>query len=192
SVHIPPTVNPFPQTGGVPITTPVPIYQVYTPKHSASGSIDYEHEVTAGGAMSKLHLDGNYDSGFYVNYTDANYDNNTRAVRYPQVKGESGSVFNGRIASADIPSEANGAKVTVASWARNLFNEQHSFYKTGSAAAGISGFFNDPRTRGAEINGNLPAASAERTRPSSTARQLRFSTGFRNGHQGYTVSHRLP
>lgn len=152
SVHIPPTVNPFPQTGGVPITTPVPIYQVYTPKHSASGSIDYEHEVTAGGAMLKLHLDGNYDSGFYVNYTDANYDNNTRAVRYPQVKGESGLVFNGRIALADIPMEANGAKVTVAVWARNLFNEQHLFYKTGSAAAGISGFFNDPRTWGAEIN----------------------------------------
>lgn len=102
--------------------------------------------------MLKLHLDGNYDSGFYVNYTDANYDNNTRAVRYPQVKGESGLVFNGRIALADIPMEANGAKVTVAVWARNLFNEQHLFYKTGSAAAGISGFFNDPRTWGAEIN----------------------------------------
>jgi iron complex outermembrane receptor protein len=33
--------------------------------------------VTAGGAMLKLHLDGNYDSGFYANYTDANYDNVT-------------------------------------------------------------------------------------------------------------------
>jgi iron complex outermembrane receptor protein len=42
-------------------------------------------------------------------------------------------VFNGRIALADIPMEANGAKVTVALWARNLFNEQHLFYKTGSA-----------------------------------------------------------
>jgi iron complex outermembrane receptor protein len=27
SVHIPPTVNPFPQTGGVLIATPVPIYR---------------------------------------------------------------------------------------------------------------------------------------------------------------------
>jgi iron complex outermembrane recepter protein len=36
----------------------------------------------------------------------------------------------------------------------NLFlaSKQHLFYKTGVAGAGISGFFDDPRTFGVEAN----------------------------------------
>jgi hypothetical protein len=101
-VSIPATVNPFPQTGGVFITVPVPIYQVYTPEHSASGSIDYETLVGQGDVKLRFHIDGNYDSGFYANYTDSNYDSVTRAVRYAQPKGDAGLVFNGRIALADM------------------------------------------------------------------------------------------
>ncbi len=150
SVKIPDTVNPFPQTGGVFITTPIPIYQVYTPENSASASIDYSLPLE--GFTLKAHLDGNYDSGFYVNYTDAEYDPVTRAVRYAQPKGDKALVFNGRLAVADIDLGASVAKLTVAIWARNLFNEQHLFYKSGAPRSGVQGFFNDPRTFGVEAN----------------------------------------
>jgi iron complex outermembrane recepter protein len=148
SVKIPPTLNPFPQTGGVFITVPIPIYQVYTPEHSASGSIDYE--LPFEGFKLKAHLDGNFNSGFYGNYTDAEYDPITRAVRYSQLKGEKALVFNGRLAIADIDLGSSDAKLTVAIWARNLFNEQHLFYKSGAPRTGVQGFFNDPRTFGIE------------------------------------------
>lgn len=150
SVKIPDTINPFPQTGGVFITVPVPIYQVYTPENSASAAIDYETPI--GGSTLRFHLDGNYDSGYYVSYTDVAFDPVTRAVRYAQPKGDKALVFNGRIALADITMGQNGAKATLAVWARNLFNEQHLFYKSASATAGVSGFFNDPRTFGVEFN----------------------------------------
>ena len=154
SVKIPNTLNPFPQSIGggqvALITVPIPIYQPYTPVHSASASIDYETPI--GNALIKLHLDANYDSGYYAGYVDSDYDSVTRAVRFAQPKGDSGLVFNGRIALANIPVGSTGAKVTFAVWARNLFNEEHDFLKFGTAASGIQGFFNDPRTFGGEIN----------------------------------------
>jgi iron complex outermembrane recepter protein len=152
SVKIPATLNPFPVpgSGGKFITVPVPIYQVYTPETSASGSIDYE--LPLAGSTFRAHLDGNYDSGYYANATDVAYDPITRAVTFAQPKGDKALVFNGRLALADIDLGASDAKLTVAIWARNLFNEQHLFYKTASASAGISGFFNDFRTFGVEAN----------------------------------------
>jgi iron complex outermembrane receptor protein len=146
SVTIPDTVNPFPQTGGVFITVPIPIYQVYTPRHSFSGAIDYS--LPMAGFEVLFHLDGNYSSGFYANYTDSEYDPVTRAVRYPQPRGDSGLIFNGRLAVADIDMGSSNAKLTVSLWARNLFNEQHVFYKSGAPRSGVQGFFNDPRTFG--------------------------------------------
>lgn len=150
SVKIPDTVNPFPQTGGVFITVPIPIYQVYTPEHSASGAIDYETPLR--GFKLRAHLDANYDSGYFINYTDPTYDPVTRAVRYFQPKGDSAFVVNGRLAFADIAMGNSNARLTIAAWARNLFNEQHLFYKSATPNAGVSGFFNDPRTFGLEGN----------------------------------------
>lgn len=152
SVKIPDTLNPFPQANnnGQPFSVPVPIYQVYTPKHSASGAIDYE--VPLNSFTVKAHIDGNYDSGYFANYTDSNYNNITRAVIFAQPKGDAALIFNARLALSDFELGESGAKFTFSLWARNLFNEQHLFYKSGSATAGISGFFNDPRTFGAEIN----------------------------------------
>jgi iron complex outermembrane receptor protein len=152
SVKIPDTLNPFPQSNnnGQPFTVPLPIYQVYTPAHSASAAIDYEMPMH--GFKLRAHLDGNYDSGYYANYTDSNFNNLTRAVIYPQPKGDSALVFNGRIAIADIDMGASNARLTLAVWARNLFNEEHVFVKFGTAAAGVNGFFNDPRTFGIEAN----------------------------------------
>lgn len=148
SVKIPATLNPFPQTGGVFITVPIPIYQVYTPEHAASASIDYE--LPLDGFTLRAHLDANYNSGFYGSYTDSEYDPVTRAVRYVQPKGEKALVFNGRLAFADMELNSTGAALTVALWARNLFNEQHLFYKSGAPRTGVQGFFNDPRTFGIE------------------------------------------
>ncbi len=150
SVKIPDTINPFPQTGGVFITTPIPIYQVYTPEHSASAAIDYEHGFN--GFTLKAHIDGNFDSGYYAGYTDSEFDPVTRAVRYVQPKGDKALVFNARLAFADIDLGNNAAKLTVAVWARNLLNEQHLFYKSGAPRSGVNGFFNDPRTFGFDVN----------------------------------------
>jgi iron complex outermembrane receptor protein len=128
----------------------VPIYQVYTPTHAASGSIDYEtplNDVTL-----RLHLDGNYDSGYYGNYTDPGYIAKTGVVTLKQPKGDAGLVFNGRIAVADIGLGNSGAKLTVSAWARNLFNEEHVFLKTAAITSGVAGFFNEARTFGAEFN----------------------------------------
>ncbi len=148
SVKIPATLNPFPQTGGVFITVPIPIYQVYTPENVASASIDYE--LPFEGFTLKAHLDGNFNDGFYGNYTDSEYDPVTRAVRYAQLKGEKALIFNGRLSVADIDMPDSDAKLTVAIWARNLFNNQHLFYKSGAPRSGVQGFFNEPRTFGIE------------------------------------------
>jgi iron complex outermembrane receptor protein len=151
-VEIPNTINPFPQTGsgGKPLPFAVPIYPVYTPTHSASGAIDYEAPMH--GFTLRLHLDGNYDSGYYGAYTDSLIDAVAGEVRYKQPKGDAGFVVNGRIALADIDMGGSGAKVTVSIWARNLLDEQHVFLRSGSPTAGTTGFFNDPRTIGAELN----------------------------------------
>jgi len=150
SVKIPDTVNPFPQTGGVLITRPIPIYQVYTPKYSASGAIDYA--VPLNDLTAKFHLDVNYDAGYYINYTDVEFDPVSRAVRYTQPKGDKAFIVNARVSLADIKLGSDDKQMTLSIWSRNLLNEQHVFYKSASARAGVSGFFNDPRTFGFDIN----------------------------------------
>jgi iron complex outermembrane recepter protein len=152
SVKIPDTLNPFPQSNnnGKPFTVPVPIYQIYTPESSASVSIDFEQPLN--GFTLRAHIDGNYDSGYFANYTDSNYNNLNRSVVFAQPKGDKALVFNGRLAIVDVALGESDAKLAVALWGRNLFNEQHVFYKSGSATAGLQGFFNDPRTFGVEAN----------------------------------------
>jgi len=151
SVKIPDTLNPFPQSGGVFIKVPLPIYQVYTPENAASASLDYKAPIGGNDMALSLHLDANYDSGYYANYTDSDYDTVTRAVRYAQLKGDSAFIVNGRIAITDISMGSSGAKATVALWSRNLLNEEHVFYKSGTARGGVNGFFNDPRTFGIDL-----------------------------------------
>jgi iron complex outermembrane receptor protein len=152
SVKIPDALNPFPIQGnnGKPSPFAVPIYQVYTPAHSASGSIDYE--VPLNDVSLRFHLDGNYDSGYYGAYTDPGFNALTGVVTYKQPKGESGLIFNGRVAIADIEMGHGGAKLTVSAWARNLFNEEHVFLKSAAATSGVAGFFNEARTFGGEVN----------------------------------------
>ncbi|MCP1470440.1 iron complex outermembrane receptor protein [Sphingobium sp. OAS761] len=149
--HIPPTVNPFPQgSSGTIITTPVQIYSVYTPKHAISGAVDYEHRL--GDATTRFHIDANYDSGFYAAFVNPLYYGPGDARNVMQPKGEKSFIVNARLAIADIAMRDSGATLTAALWVRNLFNEQHAFYRALTVSSGTSGFFNDPRMFGGEIN----------------------------------------
>ncbi|MBO9579456.1 MAG: TonB-dependent receptor [Sphingobium sp.] len=140
SVRIPDTFNPYPTyvegKGMVINTTPIRIYTTYTPKNALSGSIDWERPFS--GFTLAAHFDVNYDDGFYT------------ASTAPVFKGDSSTVFNGRLALSDIELGSGDAKLTVSLWARNLFNEQHRFYISGNSAAGMTSFFNEPRTFGVE------------------------------------------
>lgn len=150
-VSIPDTVNPFPQTINgvvVSVTAPQRIYQVYTPANAASGSIDYEHDF--GTFKLRAHMDGNYSDGFYANYTDALLDTRTRAVRVAQPLGDAAFVVNGRLSLVDFRLGSD-SRLAVSAWARNLFNEQHVFYRFTSPTAGTQGFFNDQRTFGFDV-----------------------------------------
>jgi len=149
-VRIPATVNPYPNANGVISTVAVPIYQTYTPKFSASGAVDYE--LPLNGFTIRAHLDGNYDDGFYSNVSDPVYIGPGNAANVYQPKGEKAFIVNSRIAVADIAVGQGDAKVTFAFWARNVFNEQHLFYKALSPTSGLNGFFNEPRTLGGEMN----------------------------------------
>ncbi|KAG5725771.1 hypothetical protein E4T56_gene6466, partial [Termitomyces sp. T112] len=117
---IPATANPFLNN------VLYQVYTVYTPRNSASVSADYSVPVGGEGSEVKVHLDANYASSQYSFQNEA-------------VKADASFVVNGRIALADIEAANTGAKVTIAIWARNLFNEEHLFYKSGSAQAGVSG-----------------------------------------------------
>ena len=149
-VTIPATVNPFPQANGAFITAAIPIYAIYTPEHALSGAIDYE--VPLGGAKLALHLDANYDSGYYANYTDPGFNTATGQVTVAQPKGDKAFIVNGRIALADVEVGANGAQFTLAAWARNLLNEEHAYYRGFSPLTGGTGLFNEPRTFGVEVS----------------------------------------
>ena len=149
-VRIPATVNPYPNVAGVVSNIAVPIYQTYTPEDSASGSIDYEYPLA--NMALRWHLDANYDGGFYNNVSDPLYLGVGNPGNIYQPRNEKAFVVNGRFAVANIKMANSGATLTVAIWARNLFNEQHLFYRSLSPQSGTSGFFNEPRTWGGEVN----------------------------------------
>ncbi len=150
-VRIPAAVNPYPNAAGVISTLAVPIYQTYTPEHSASGSIDYE--LPLDGFTIRAHLDGNYDGGYYSTAADPRYVGPGNPANVLQLKTDKAFIVNGRLAVGDIAMPGGSdATVTFAVWARNLLNEQHLRYATVNLASGRGGFFNEPRTIGAEFN----------------------------------------
>ena len=58
-------------------------------------------------------------------------------------------MVNGRVALSDIDLQSK-AKLQLSLWSRNLFNEQHVFYRAGFAygSTGRTGIYNEPRTYG--------------------------------------------
>lgn len=128
------------------VTTPVfqDVYVVYTPKHAVSGSIDFETPVGGAGAAVKIHLDANYSSPSFT------FDNEN-------VKNEKAFLMNGRLSLADIPMSGNGQLLTVAFWARNLFNESHIYRRSNANGPVLGDYanFNAPRTIGVEATVNF-------------------------------------
>jgi iron complex outermembrane recepter protein len=147
---IPATANPFPQANGVVNPFPVPIYAIYSPKNAASGAIDYE--IPQDGYKVIAHIDANYTDGYYANNTDPGFNTTTGQVTVFQPKGESSFIVNARLAFADIEVGSSGQMFTISAWSRNLFNDQHAFYKSFSTLTGGTGIFNEPRTYGLDVS----------------------------------------
>ncbi len=129
-------------TGGCavnPVATPQ--QAVLTPKHSASGQIDYETALAD--YTLHAHLDGAWDSGSFNSSTP-------NISTLPNPKSQPGLVVNARLSLGDIHLSSSGGDLTVAFWVRNLFNEQHLVQQSYSPGAGYYGYFNDPRTFGGQ------------------------------------------
>ncbi|WP_225205907.1 TonB-dependent receptor [Novosphingobium huizhouense] len=122
-----------------------PVFIVFTPENALSGSIDYDLPVGGAGALVRFHLDGNYSDPVY------SFDNE-------DVKTDKSFVVNARLSLADIPmSSAGGQKLTIAAWARNLFNTQYIYRRSNANAAVLGDYanFNAPRTYGLEATVNF-------------------------------------
>ncbi|MDF0542113.1 TonB-dependent receptor [Sphingobium sp. H39-3-25] len=117
------------------------VFIVFTPRHAASGTIDYALPVGGGDSTVRLHLDGNYSSSAYT------FDNES-------VKADPSFIVNGRLSLADITMSDAGQKFTVALWARNLFNESHIYRRSNANRAVLGDYanFNAPRTYGVELS----------------------------------------
>jgi iron complex outermembrane receptor protein len=142
--------------GGVTTSTTAfqNFYIVFTPRNTASGSLDYEVPIGGGDTKVRLHL-------------DANYSQATQAFDQFALKNDSSFIVNGRLSLADIKLGGSVQKVTFSLWGRNLFDAQYVFRRdpsnslpgtpttnvtSGSIAnvLGDYGNFNAPRTFGVE------------------------------------------
>ncbi|HEX8653947.1 MAG TPA: TonB-dependent receptor [Allosphingosinicella sp.] len=141
---VPPTPNPL--VAGNPLQ---PLFIVYTPRHAASGAIDYAIPVGGGETQIRLHLDGNYASSAYT------FDNE-------DVRAEPSFIVNARLSLAGIAMGAGGQRLTLSAWARNLFDEAHIYRRSNANRFPIDGNFgtvigdyanfNAPRTFGLEAS----------------------------------------
>jgi iron complex outermembrane receptor protein len=128
-VKIPPALNPF--NNNVPQQT----FVVFTPKHSGSVAVDFEQPL--GNLTFNAHLDANASGRAQPQATEA-------------TQGDKSFVVNGRLSLGDIP--LSSGNLEVALWSRNLFNEEHVYFRARSTfpAIGTIGVFNEPRTYGIE------------------------------------------
>lgn len=114
------------------------VYILYTPENAVSGNLDYELPVGNAGTSLRFHIDGNYSDPVHSFASETTLTDKSFIV-------------NGRISLADIPMSDGGQKLTVALWARNLFNEQHIYRRSNAnTALGDYANYNAPRTWGVE------------------------------------------
>ena len=128
---------------GVPVFQPV--FIVFTPENAVSGSIDYDLPVGGAGTLVRFHVDANYSDPVY------SFDNE-------DVKTDKSFLVNARLALADIPMNGEGGqKLTIAAWARNLFNNSYIYRRSNANAAVLGDYanFNAPRTYGIEATVNF-------------------------------------
>jgi iron complex outermembrane receptor protein len=140
-VKVPPTPNPF-----LPGNPLFQVYTVFTPKHAASGYVDYEIPAGFAGAKWRAHIDANYAGRQY-------------SFQAEPIKTDSSFIMNARLALADIEVNEGSTLLTFALWSRNLLNETH-IYRISGANEGVLGDyanFNPPRTWGAELSFKIGA-----------------------------------
>jgi len=128
---VPPTANPFKND------QLEQVYIVFTPRNTASGSIDYALPVSFG--TLRFHLDGNYAQA-------------TQTFDQFATKADASFIVNGRASVADI--DLGNADLTLSVWSRNLFNESYVYRRDPSneGTLGDYGNFNTPRTFGIEAS----------------------------------------
>ncbi|WP_225421088.1 TonB-dependent receptor [Sphingomonas parva] len=147
-INVPPTANPF-----LPGNPLFQVYTVFTPKHAASGAIDYEVPAGFADANIRLHLDANYAGRQY-------------SFQSEPVRTDSSFIVNGSLALTDITMNDGEAQLRLALWARNLLNETHIYRRSAansspvidsitgipsySGVLGDYGNLNAPRTFGVE------------------------------------------
>jgi iron complex outermembrane receptor protein len=134
-------------------------YIPFTPRNAASGSLDYELPVGTGDTTVRFHIDGNYSQA-------------TQAFDQFETKADASFIVNARLALADINMGDASQKLTVAVWARNLFDKEYVFRRDPSNSLpgaptsslvngpignvlGDYGNFNAPRTYGIEATVNF-------------------------------------
>ncbi len=106
------------------------------PRHAASVALDHEFEPFDGVTLS-THLDAIYSSSFYTSGSTA-------------PKTPAYAALNGRVTLGDIDI-ADGSKLAISVWGKNLTNAQWPTFQTPFAAAGfIAAYMNEPRTYGLE------------------------------------------
>ncbi len=127
---------------GVPVFQPV--YIVFTPKNAVSGTVDYDLPINDAGTAIRFHVDANYSDPVH------SFDNE-------DVLTDKSFIVNARLALADIPMSDAGQKLTIAGWARNLFNESHIYRRSNANGAVLGDYanFNAPRTYGVEATVNF-------------------------------------
>jgi iron complex outermembrane receptor protein len=131
---VPATPNPF-----LPGNPLFQVFVVYTPKHAASGFVDWEMPVGLGEAALRFHLDANYAGRQY-------------SFQAEPVRTDPSFIVNGRVALTDIALGAGASRLELSLWARNLLDEAHVFRRSAAneAVLGAYGNFNAPRTFGLE------------------------------------------
>ena len=152
-----PQINSAGIVTGYALNTPTTYHQLYTPTNRVTGAVDYHREIF-GDATLRLHFDGNWNDGQYSSTGDVSTGtkNASGATIYlPQLKSQTGAIFNARVSVGDIQVGELGAKVTLAVWARNLFDKNLMIARSGSyvlPSSSVSASFNDPRTYGGTVS----------------------------------------
>ncbi len=142
---------------GYALNTPTLYHQLYTPTNAVTAAVDY-HRMILEDKTLRFHFDGSWNDGLYTSTGDVSTgtkDASGNTIYLPQLKTQPATVFNSRLSIGDIRLADSGARLTVALWARNLFNATYMNARSGSytqASSSVTGGFNDPRTYGGTIS----------------------------------------
>lgn len=139
--NVPLTANPNP---GPTFGVLTQAFVVYTPRNAPSGYFDYDLPLNSEGTKLRFHIDGDY---CHAQYT----------FQAENVLAEPSFIVNSRLALADIKVNDGKQNVTIAAWARNLFNESHYYRRSNFNNGTLGGYgnFNPPRTYGIEATVNF-------------------------------------